>query len=75
VKARQISKNSLLLCAEVTSGGIAGFLYIATPFCPDWVEVASGWDPDQHKGSVDWIVAIALLVGTLALVERSIPRS
>jgi hypothetical protein len=70
VKVRQISKTSLLLCAELALGVMTGFLYVATPFRPDWVEAVSGWDPDQHKGSVEWMIVMALLAGTLALLDR-----
>jgi hypothetical protein len=37
---------------------------------PDWVEAVSGWDPDQHRGSVEWMGVMALLAGTLALLDR-----
>jgi hypothetical protein len=44
-------------------GGIAaitGVLAIITPFAPDWIEVVSGWDPDQHDGSVERLIVIGL---------------
>jgi hypothetical protein len=70
VTVAQLSKTSLLLLAEIALCAITGFLYVATPFSPDWIEIISGWDPDQHSGAVEWIMVIALLVGTLALLNR-----
>jgi hypothetical protein len=71
VKVGQISKISLLVCAEIGLCAITGFLYVATPFSPDWIERVSGWDPDQHTGLFEWIVVMALLVGTLYLLNSS----
>jgi hypothetical protein len=39
---------------------ITGFLAIITPFAPDWIEAVSGWDPDQHDGSVERFIVIGL---------------
>jgi hypothetical protein len=71
VKVGQISKISLLMCAEIALCAVTGFLYVTTPLSPDWIERVSGWDPDQHTGLVEWIVVMALLVATLYLLNRS----
>jgi uncharacterized membrane protein (DUF485 family) len=39
---------------------IAGVLAIVTAFAPDWIEVAFGWDPDLHDGSVERSIIIGL---------------
>lgn len=39
----------------------AGILGILTIFWRDWIEVLTGWDPDQHNGTVEWIVVVGLL--------------
>jgi hypothetical protein len=70
VKVRQISNVHLLFYAEVALAGITGFLYFATPYCPDWIEAISGWDPDQHKGSIEWVIVMALLMVALAVLNR-----
>jgi hypothetical protein len=55
--------------AQVVVGGTTGFLYVVTPFRPDWIEaISGGFDPDQHSGSVEWIIVMALLVVTLAML-------
>jgi hypothetical protein len=54
--------------AEVIVGATTGLLYIATPFRPDWIEAICAFDPDQHDGSVEWMIVMALLVVTLAML-------
>jgi hypothetical protein len=55
--------------AQVVVGGTTGFLYVATPFRPDWIEaICGGCDPDQHDGSIEWIIVMAMLVVTLAML-------
>jgi len=49
-------------------GVFAGVLAVITPFWPDWIEAVSGWDPDQHDGSVEKYIAAALLVVAIALL-------
>ena len=50
----------------------AGILGILTIFWHDWIEALTGWDPDQHNGSVEWIVVVGLLAVavTVGLVAR-----
>jgi hypothetical protein len=54
--------------AKVIVGVTAGLLYVVTPFRPDWIEAIGGFDPDQHDGSVEWIIVMVLLVVTLAML-------
>ncbi len=49
-------------------GGFAGVLAVITPFWPDWIEAVSGWDPDQHDGSVEKYIAAALFVIAVAVL-------
>jgi hypothetical protein len=56
-----------LFWVEVGTASITGLLCIITPFWPDWIEALSGWDPDQHDGSVEWMIAGGLLLVTLAI--------
>jgi hypothetical protein len=56
---------------EVIVALCAGILGILTIFWHDWIEALTGWDPDQHNGSVEWIVvggllAVAVVMGFAA---------
>jgi hypothetical protein len=50
----------------------AGVLGILTIFWHDWIEALTGWDPDQHDGSLEWIIVAGLLVVaiTMGLLAR-----
>ena len=63
-----MSKIPLRFWAELIVGFVTGFLYIATPFRPDWIEAICGFDPDQHDGSVEWVIVMVLLGVTLAML-------
>jgi len=39
----------------------AGVLGILTIFWHDWIELLTGWDPDQHNGSVEWVLVVGLV--------------
>lgn len=38
-----------------------GVLAVLTIFWPDWIEALIGYDPDQHDGTVEGLIVIALL--------------
>jgi hypothetical protein len=43
---------------------LAGFccgLAVLTILWPDWIEALTGYDPDQHDGTVEWLIVLALL--------------
>ena len=52
---------------EACLAGLCGFLGLLTVFSRDWIEAITGFDPDQHSGSLEWIVVAGLLVLSLAL--------
>jgi hypothetical protein len=52
---------------EAGAASITGLLCIITPIWPDWIEIISGWDPDQHDGSVEWMIAAGLLLFTAVI--------
>jgi hypothetical protein len=41
--------------------GFCGGLAVLTIIWPDWIEALTGYDPDQHNGTVEWLIVIALL--------------
>jgi undecaprenyl pyrophosphate phosphatase UppP len=46
---------------EAIAALCAGILGILTIFWHDWIEALTGWDPDQHNGTVEWVVVVGLL--------------
>jgi hypothetical protein len=48
--------------AEAALASAAGILCLITPIWPDWIEFLFGWDPDQHDGSAEWMIALGLLI-------------
>ncbi len=53
---------------EIVIAAISGSLCLITPLWPDWIEAVSGWDPDQHDGSVEWAIVATFLVVTIAML-------
>jgi len=45
----------------------AGILGIVTIFWHDWIEALTGWDPDHHNGSFEWLIVAGLLVVSAAM--------
>ena len=56
---------------EVSLAAITALLALVTPVFPDWIEAVSGWDPDQHDGSVERMIIVGLFVVTLVLVAAA----
>ena len=46
----------------------AGVLWVTTPLWLDWIETLTGWDPDQHGGSFERLLAGALLALTAIML-------
>ncbi|HEX5302097.1 MAG TPA: hypothetical protein VFW50_34410 [Streptosporangiaceae bacterium] len=71
---------STLFRVESALAGAAAALGAVTIFRRDWIEWIFGVDPDQHSGSVEWLILGALLFGALASAVlactewRRIPR-
>jgi hypothetical protein len=54
--------------AQVIVGGTTGLLYIMTAFRPDCIEACGRFDPDQHDGSIERVIVMAMLVVTVAML-------
>ena len=52
---------------EIGLASLTGILALITPVFPDWIEVVSGWDPDQHDGSVERLIVFGLFLATVAI--------
>ena len=57
-----------LFWVEIGLAAITGLLALITPVFPDWIEFVSGWDPDQHDGSVELMIVVGLFIVTLVMV-------
>jgi uncharacterized membrane protein len=57
-----------LFWIEIGLAAITGFLALITPTFPDWIEFVSGWDPDQHDGSIERMIVVGLFVVTIVMV-------
>jgi uncharacterized membrane protein len=57
-----------LFWVEIALAAITGLLALITPIFPDWIEFVSGWDPDQHDGSVERMIVVGLFVVTIVMV-------
>jgi hypothetical protein len=57
-----------LFWVEIGVAAITGLLALITPIFPDWIEFVSGWDPDQHDGSVERMIVVGLFIVTLVMV-------
>jgi len=59
---------------EISTASFCGMLALLTVFWRDWIEALTGFDPDQHNGSFEWAIVVALLlvsavVGSFARAE------
>lgn len=49
-----------------------GLLLLMTAVFPDWLELAAGWDPDRHDGSVERVIVAGLFLATALLAGRAV---
>ncbi len=59
--------TKVLVRLETLIALAAGALGIITAFWHDWIEMLTGWDPDRHNGSVEWLIVIVLLVAAAVM--------
>jgi hypothetical protein len=64
---------------EVGLTSLCGFAAVLTLFWRDWIEALTGFDPDHHSGSLEWLIVAALftscvLVGFAARAEWRRPQ-
>jgi hypothetical protein len=53
--------------AELASATVSGVLFAVTLAWHDWIELVTGRDPDQHNGSLEWVVVTAAFVVAVGL--------
>ena len=60
-----------LFWVEVVLAAITSLLALITPVFPDWIEALTGWDPDQHDGTVEWMIVVGLFVVAIGLIAAA----
>ena len=60
-----------LFWVEIGLATITGLLALIIPIFPDWIEAVLGWDPDQHDGSVEWLITGGLFVVAVVIVAAA----
>ena len=58
---------STIFWVEAALGTLTGVLAVITPFFSDWIEAISGWDPDQHDGTVESWIVLGIFAATLVI--------
>jgi hypothetical protein len=66
-KRARLKPSKIRVRLEMAVASCAGILGILTIFWHDWIEALTGWDPDQHNGSVEWLVVVGLLAVAVAI--------
>ena len=61
------AKVRTLFWIEASLAGFCGALAVLTIFWQDWIEALTGYDPDQHDGSVEWLVVVGLFAACACL--------
>jgi hypothetical protein len=59
--------SMLRIRVEAAIAVFAGALGIVTVFWHDWIEALTGWDPDHHNGSFEWLIVAAPLAVAVAM--------
>jgi undecaprenyl pyrophosphate phosphatase UppP len=59
---------------EMAFASLCALLAVVTVFWRDWIEALTGFDPDRHNGSFEWLIvaglfAACVLVGLAAGAE------
>ena len=61
-----MARSKVRVRLEMAVALAAGILGLVTIFWHDWIEILTGWDPDQHNGSTEWILVAGLLAVAVA---------
>jgi hypothetical protein len=56
---------------ELGLGLFCAVLAVLTMVWPDWIELVSGFDPDNHSGAVEAAITIGILSAALLLLALS----
>ncbi|MCZ0982128.1 ABC transporter permease [Streptomyces diastatochromogenes] len=51
---------------EAIAASLSGLLFLLTLVWPDWIEKVFEVDPDQHSGTLEWVVVGLAFCATVA---------
>jgi hypothetical protein len=60
-----------LFWVEAGLATLTGFLAVLTALWRGWIEAIFRVDPDEHSGSLEWVVVVVLLLATSILVAAA----
>src|SRR5438445_8176015 len=66
-EGRRLTRLKVRVRLEMAVALCAGVLGLLTIFWHDWIEILTGLDPDQHNGSVEWLLVALLLAVAVAM--------
>ena len=52
---------------ETSIAIVTSILFVVTLLQRDWIEIVFGVDPDNHSGTLEWLIIGALLVAAITL--------
>jgi hypothetical protein len=53
--------------AEAGLASLCGLFALFTLFWRDWIEAFTGFEPDHHNGSFEWMIVVGLFVVCVSL--------
>jgi hypothetical protein len=53
---------------EAVTAAVGSILFVLTLITREWIEALTGWDPDGGNGSLELIIALALLAISAASI-------
>ena len=59
---KAVKPSKVRIGLETAIASFAGALGVLTIFWHDWIEAVTGWDPDHHNGSFEWMIVAVLLI-------------
>jgi len=57
---------------ELALGIASAVATIVTLVAKDWIEIVFRVDPDQHNGSLEWLIVLAFAASTLLLLAAAV---